>query len=493
MSLAAALVSLLSLAHAGAAGFERPVLAVLAEEPSDAELAKAEKGMELFESKRFADAADVFEELWRETGTARYLFNAAVARERLGHEAIAYVHLRRFLGASGLTEEEQSAGERRLRELLLRTSPLRVALSPPPPAGTTGSLVFTYEAGDRPPIEVDIRTFASRHQPGAVEINVEAGVWLVESRITGARPADGRVAVLEATPGAVTLNLTADVVPVQISVGPPDAIPGATLRWTPQAGGEATVIPASQAATLNLVPGVYTLEVTAPGYVTTTQRAVIGPRTEPLTVNLLPTEAIGDEPKKKKGNPVGLGLGITSGITGIAGVAILGVAASRFQDKSGAYQLAKPADVIATSDALRINLDVQERGAGLLGFGLGTATSAVLTMRRARPRAPWIEAGIGAGLAVIGGVTYGVAVRRSAASINAKDNWLVAPEGDAPELALGRPATILGAMVLGAGAGLVVGGVVKLAVGKRRKRENNLSLAPTFTGTSAQASLTGRF
>lgn len=507
MLAAPVLASLLSLAFAGASGLDPRIHALLAPEASVGELEDAERALQLFEARRFAAAAEAFEALWKSTGTARYVFNAAVARERMGHEAVAYAHLRRFLAAPGLSAEERSAGEIRLKDLLLRTTPLRVVLTPPPGGDAAGVVVILelIDKGDRPPIELDPALFGAKARPGVVEARVEAGTWRVRAQAPGARPVQEQVTVVFPDPAEVTLKLEPDAAPVEFTVGPPEAIAaGVMVRLTPAGGGEAQVISAAEALNrVEVAPGAYQVEASAPGFAVISQRAVFGPGTAPLGLVLQPAARADEGPSEKKPlNAVGITLGAVSGVTGIVGTAVMSAKARAYRIPEGAalsFLNAPGGQRRATSDALRENLQFQYASAGLLGAAASTAVSASLTTRgRQSRRDAWIEVGVGAGVALGGAVGVGLQFSAIDTRLDQHYYWLnhsinhqdLRRELKPTELDQYRHLGNLAAATLGAGTGLILGGTVKLL---SRRNPARVSLMGSRLPSGAQLVFRGRF
>ena len=219
----------LFLVFAGARGPANDMHSVEPAEVEDGEQARAKQAMDFFAARRFAEAAKAFEVLAVETAGARYLFNAAVARERLGHEARAYVHLRRFLAHEDLTANERRQGEQRLAALIERTVPLQVELTPSPEGGGLLTLNLLQGAGKRRPIEISIAEFALPGRPGFVELHVEAGTWFVHTEVPGTRPAEGQVTITYPDPGELRLSLETRspatiAVPLRLRVSPRAAL-----------------------------------------------------------------------------------------------------------------------------------------------------------------------------------------------------------------------------------------------------------------------------
>lgn len=159
---------------------------VAAPSPATDEGARATKALELYNQQRLLDAAVAFEGLWQDFRVPAYLFNAAIARERLGHEAQAYVHLRRFL-AEPVSADEQATAERRVQELKVRTIPLRIeVVGAPNPQNVSFAL---QKMPGEEAIKVEASLLTVPGAPGTYEIYVDAGSWLVSPVAPGSRAA----------------------------------------------------------------------------------------------------------------------------------------------------------------------------------------------------------------------------------------------------------------------------------------------------------------
>ena len=95
----------------------------------------------LYNERKYPEAAQAFEKLWTATGTSKYLFNAAMARELAGHESHAYLLLRRYLATPGLQTDEAERARGRLEALRRRAVAVRLVIVPEgTPIATAGLL-----------------------------------------------------------------------------------------------------------------------------------------------------------------------------------------------------------------------------------------------------------------------------------------------------------------------------------------------------------------
>ncbi len=466
-------------------------------EGEQAEQVLAEQAMSLFAERRFADAARAFEMLAVETSGARYLFNAAVARERLGHEARAYVHLRRFLANEDLTAKERRQGKTRLAELIERTVPLRIELMPPP--GGEGWLVLylLQGAGKRRPIEIRIAEFALPDRPGAVELQVEAGTWFVHTEVPGTRPAQGQVTITYPDSGVLTLNLeeiapATPEVPLSLTLSPRAVLSaGARARVLSADGEQIDVVPLTKPTTrLDLEPGRYQLQVSADGFATQTLEVSVEGREASVDVHL--SEQVRSPRQRRKHNPEMIVMGALGGVAWLSGVALLAPAAAKFPGLRDNYVDSPFGEGCGGALAgdyclLTKNLERQGAGAGLLGVAGGSALSMGLSLRRTRASA-WIEFGVGAAFALGGSVLLRPLAKRFPNAGVCKNDPTRCTEAAIDQHRLLAVTTGAG---LGFGGSLVVGGLMKVLL---RGREHRRPLASTYLSPSgAGVALSGRF
>ncbi len=494
MHLASTFVLLLAFAFAGVRSPAAAMSIVSPSEASVGEQALAKQAMSLFAESRFADAARAFEVLAVETSRARYLFNAAVARERLGHEARAYVHLRRFLANAGLSPSERSQGEERLAELIERTVPLRVDLTPSP-AGK-GVLIFYLLQGAgkrRLPIEIRVAEFGLRDRPDSIELHVEAGTWLVHAEVPGHHPAEGQLTITYPDSGVLALSLedtspATKEVQIRLRLSPPAALSaGASARVLTANDEVARVVPLSEPTTrFEIEPGSYQVHVSADGFATQTLELSVEGQEASVDVHL---DALS---RRRRQKPELIAMGVLGGVALVSGVALLAPTAPKFADLRDGY-VDNPFGDGCTSEPggiycqLTTNIVRQGAGAGFLGVTGGSALSMGLSTRRTRSSA-WIELGVGAAFALGGSIVLSENAKSFQVAKVCKDD----PASCTPfAIDRHRVLTVAAGAGLGFGGSLMVGGLMKVL---QRSHAGKRPQASTYTlPGGAGVSLSGRF
>lgn len=473
----------------------------------------------LFREQQYSGAAAEFERLWTERSVPKYLFNAAMAREMMGHELQAFVHLHAFLAVPGLPEAEIIRAQDRIRTLKARTIRLRVRVAPADlPAGT---LVLNARRRGGPeasasPSEVRLEpatlaALAVQGAPGAYDLPLEVGKWDLEFVGRGHEP--GRTSV-EAAPGpaypvVVQLERHSDTVNVTTEFMPAGALAaGVEVVLTGPAPATRQRVELSP-VTWRLKPGKWTLEANAPGY--ETQRRDFTAGAEPVRLQVQLTQ------KRLGGRRLALGLGVAGGVMVVTGAAVLGAAGGvwgKWRDEvlRRANAIAEPSSNLETNrgkldawttatSGLNKNWNGVNAGAGILGAGLGLWIGSITSLAPHTKRV-WIAeiafgTATGAGMLLIHNfvVVKGIYTHQANLKSAAKNQ---SDSGDLKELSDrlndDRRSGIGVDLLIGVGAGLVVGGVAGLlndrALIRRRAR---VGLTPYFHGNGAGLSLESRF
>lgn len=437
----------------------------------------------------------------------KYLFNAAMAREMMGHELQAFVHLNAFLAVPGLPEAEVIKAQDRIRALKERTIKLRVRVSPADlPAGT---LALDARRRGGPEVSANwsevrlepatLAALAVPGAPGAYDLPLELGLWDLEFAGRGYKL--GRTSV-QAAPGpaypvVVQLERLSDTVDVTTEFMPPAAL-AAGVEVVLQGPAPTTRQRVERSpVTLRLKPGAWTLEANAPGYETVRKDFTAGPEPVRLQVQLAP--------RRRDGRRLALGLGVAGGVIVVTGAAVLGVAGGnwggdrghreKLLDETAAY--AKTPSTGSdprwkdASDALDLNWYGANGGAGIMGAGLGLGLGALAIFAQSRRRVVIVQLTTGALAILGGGVAYAFVLKAQDKQRFALVGATRVPQaaGGAFEEMGARKSLkrryaegIASSLLIGVGAGLVVSGIIE-AVFERKKRVRapRASLRPYYT------------
>lgn len=475
----------------------------------------------LFREQQYPAAAAEFERLWTERSVPKHLFNAAMAREMMGHELQAFVHLHTFLAVPGLPEAEIVKAQDRIRALKERTIRLRVRVSPADlPAGTLALDARRRDGSEPSPSVSEVRlepatleTLAVPGAPGAYDLPLEVGQWDLEFAGRGYAP--GRASV-QAAPGpaypvVVQLERISDTVDVTTEFMPAAAVTaGVEVVLKGPAPATRQRVERSP-VTWRLRPGAWTLEASAPGYEATRKDFTAG--TEPVRLQVQLAQ------KRQDGRRLALGLGVAGGVMVVTGAVVLGVAGGKWMD-SGEEVLRK-ADAIAkpgsekaanqikldewgpaTTD-MRKDWDSMNVGAGLMGAGLGLWIGSV-TALTPRPRRAWIaEIAVGTATGAGGILIHSFVVVKNFAEHRRTLFNGARTSGTAYETVRknsisdfnGDHRSGLGlGLLIGAGAGLVIGGVTGLLQDRPFVRRRSITrVTPYYDARISGLSLTAAF
>lgn len=446
-----------------------------ASEPAAVSEGADEPAKTLFREQRYLEAAVEFERLWAEQRTPKYLFNAAMAREMLGHELQAFVHLQIFIGLPELAETEIIRAKDRIAGLRERTVKLRVRVAPADlPAGTLE--LNARRAGDptRPerPAEVHLdgatlAALAVSGAPGVYDLPLEVGCWELE--FTGRGYGPGRTSIQAmrgpASQIVVWLERLVDTVEVTAEFTPAAALV-AGIDVSLQGPAPATRKRVERSpVTWRLKPGAWTLEASAAGYEPVRRAFTAGTESLRLEVQLA------KGPRKDR--RLALGLGVAGGAMAVTGAIMLGVAWSNwgrwrddFQHRSAQLASATSDDDLAkrntawitASDGLTRHWRIMNTGAGTMGAGLGLGIAS-LTALAPRRRNLWI-AQIAVGTATTLGMSLAYQFGAGKPFVAAQSTFGRGQSGG--ELDPFRTRGVVFGLFLGVGAGLVVGGVAGL-------------------------------
>jgi hypothetical protein len=140
-----------------------------------AEAERSRCAREHYGAREYVTAARIFEELWRNTGAAKYLYNAAAAREAAGSDARALAHWLRYAAISEPSSTEQAEAEGRMSKLRARLITTTIEVTPAAALGPEAALSFERDLGG------EVETFdypvglLSGAQPGVFTVHLEPG------------------------------------------------------------------------------------------------------------------------------------------------------------------------------------------------------------------------------------------------------------------------------------------------------------------------------
>lgn len=466
----------------------------------------------MFREQRYPEAALEFERLWSEQGTPKYLFNAAMAREMMGHELQAFVHLQALVGLQGLPEAEITRAKDRIQGLRERTVKLRVRVAPADlPAG---SLELRARRGGGPeegaaPVEVHLdgtalATLAVPGAPGAYDLPVEVGRWELEFTSRGHGP--GRTSV-QATRGpasqiVVRLERLVDTVEVTAEFTPEAAlVAGLDVSLQGPAPEKVTRKRVEGSpVTWRLKPGAWTLEANAAGYEPVQRVFTVG--AEPVRVQVQLAQA------PRKGRRLALGLGVVGGVITISGVVALSMAVSEWGkvrkdhlDNTRGYFGVVDTTMLNEkwdkSDAALVkNWHKANAGAGVFGAGLGLGIGALATLAPRQRRVAIAQVAVGALAGLGGGIAYGFVIagyreQRLIKLAGATQNPWPTTADDGAEVNQARASLnkshvggIMSSVVLGMGAGFFVSGIAMLTfTANPRARARRAAVNPYYEAT----------
>lgn len=354
------------------------------------EAARSEEARQFYANQEYVRAAQAYELLYRDVSAAKYLFNAAAAREAAGHDAHAYVALQRYLDHPGLTADERARAEARLASLRNRTTAIQIRLTPTPrPSG----LAVVLSRADVEPLQLDSDALDALDRRGIIEIWAEVGTWMVEAEAPGHRKSQ---VSLESIAGASqTLELT--------------LAPALSVNRQAEAKGSVVVrigarklptdlsllfrrdsvllreIPTELESTWEIPTGTWYVGASSRDFVASPVPADVS-RDKPLTVSLALQRTTASKLK------LGIG-GASAGTLGVLGI-YLAV-------QSSSTELSRGPDSL---------LAMKFSAGASLGLALGFGAGAMIMHARKLSERTRISttAGVGAGLAACGGIILAV-------------------------------------------------------------------------------------
>lgn len=480
---------------------------VVAPAPATDESPRAIKALELYNQQRLLEAAVAFEGLWQDFRVPAYLFNAAIARERLGHEAQAYVHLRRFL-AEPVSSDEQATAARRVQELKVRTIPLRIEVTGAPSTQDISLVLQKMPAEEVIKVEGSLLTVPGA--PGIYEIFVDAGSWLVSPVTPGYRELKATADVQPGTPATLSFQMEPGLVPFSLVVEPPSALnAGVRVRIVAKSGGVPQEFQLGGRPTdWALAPGEYSVELTAPNFKPATieidlraGQAIPPILLQPAELSVAPTE-------KTSNRGLAIGFGVASAALLVGGGVTLGIAVPKYSaigaeyvEKSTTFAKTRPIETWHNQyRSLTRNLHGQAAGFALVGASLGGLVATALTPLKNRRRTTSAE--IGAGSAILIGSTIAYLVLRGqfVAKFRADEAYVkkTAQAGSGPsfttETLSSRTSGInAAAFFAGTGVSLLVTGLVERALQARRRPHNPIDVGATTFLNGGMVTVRGAF
>ena len=460
----------------------------------------------LYSERRYREAARAYEALWRDTGAAKYRFNAGMAREAAEHYGAALLHWQAYLASGSATAEERRMLEQRRTATSAQLGRVHVHVASvlPGPAMLTVDAPEAAPQGPRDAIELPV-------QPD-LDLALEPGAWSVTLQLAGHPP---RVARFDLSAGVASPTITLSLptptietpppptpvpVPVDLTltITPPRALArGIELQWssppaspvratqttatTPASSiGASQPQPARSASgtqtlsgntrspvTLRLPARANALRIRAPGFAEQTVALDLN-KNRQLDLRLRPDAA------EKARLGLSLGLGGTGLVLGAIGAGFIARGSAELAEQRRAGALPNCGTPERCSAAGSGALDLSS-GLALLGSGLGAGIVAATVGARAHDRALKLEAGLGAAM-FAGGLI-----------------WYIA-EIQGPYRLEHRARDHVAATVLGGGAGLLGAAVISLVTrrGVRHKHPAH-ALAPAFSPNSAGLIWNARF
>lgn len=484
-----------------------PAASALAVDPD----ARAEEAAELYAQRKYAEAAQILEELWLGVHEPRDLFNAGLARLAIGHRTHAIRYWEIYLAEPGIPEDGREQALARMKKAQAATTAALVRIAPSAVADVGATVLLTRVDDDsRPALSLELDPHAPEFSAGGRTIYLDPGKWQlkISAPTYGTSTRD-----LTIKPGAagfvleVVLATDPSFRHATFQIEPAEAVAaGATVTLQRLALGADPVpcpLDTSGKCGVRIEPGDWEVIVQAPGYQRHVEKFSLGAQpTSTFAVALAPTlvaptptpavpaaEAPPEGPAaptvpeivpKKTRIKLSAGL-ITSGIpvfiTGLA----LSVHGSNVYDE-------KKLTLIANGDLVPA-IRLRAAGSGLMGVAVGLWATGLTAEYDVKPWAWYTELGIGAAALVIGGTWSGITSARWNA--NATETLICNNNEGVDCFAAHR----LGAgFFVGLGVGTLFGATTGLIVQRMHLRKPaRIGFAPTFGAGQGGFVLQGRF
>ncbi len=493
--------------------------------------ARAEQAARLYSERKYAEAAEILEDLWASVHEPRDLFNAALARLALGQRAHAIHYWELYLLQPGVPADGREQAQLRLKKA--QASAVAVGLNLTPAATSEVGVTYTLartstDARDsRPPLVIELAAGAPEFSAGGRTVYLDAGKWQLTVEARGYRTAVQEIAIKNGQAGfpkEIVLGPDPMFRHASFQVDPAEAVSaGATVtlqRLTAAAQPVPCPLTTTGACSLKLEPGDWEVVVAAPGYQRYTEKVSLGAQpTASFAVALVPTvaaavkpvmpvmpvmpvvpavpgEAAGTpEPAKADATPavpakpdvvpkstrlkLSTGL-VASGIPIFIGGLALGVTGSNsYQDRS---------TMGASSDALLAPLRMRSAGMGLVGGAVGLWATGLTAEYDVKPVVWYAELGVGAAFLLTGAVWTGVGTRRWNNGTIDKFHC-----GNSDGIDCFASHRMGSSFFLGVGTAMVVGSALGILVQRKYLKKQRTALSPYFAGGGAGLLLQGRF
>lgn len=444
----------------------------------EAEAQRRDAARALYSARRYREAALAYEALWRDTGAAKYRFNAGMAREAAEHHGAALLHWQAYLASGSASAEERRMLEQRVSSTRAQLQRVQIRVEGPLPGPATLRVSAPERAPQGPRDAIELPAQAE------LDLSLEPGAWSVALELPDGPVTAGFELIAGSASPTVTLTVPTPPVAVRptppplapapvdltLTLGPPRALArGVTLRWS---GAPTAAAGATANASVQTLPRAATspLRLRVPAGTRTLRAAASGFADQTLDFDLATTRQLDLQLRRDHVERTRLGLGLGLGgaalVLGSVGAGFIARGAGELADLRRAGALPDCGTPERCSAATRGVLQLSS-GLALLGSGLGTGIVAGTAGLGARDRALKIEAGAGAAL-FVGGLIWYVAEIHGAYDLHdrARDH--------------------LAATVLGGGAGLLGAATISLVTRRLvHRRHRTHALTPALTPSSA--------
>lgn len=487
--------------------------------PTDAE-ARAEQAAALYGQRKYAEAAEMLEELWANVHEPRDLFNAGLARLALGHRAHAIRYWEIYLQQSGIPEDGREQAASRSKKAQAASTGVIVRVAPSTVAEFGATLVLTRvddEKDRRPPLTIELPARAPEFTSGGKTVYLDPGKWQlkISAPTYGTSTRD-----LTIKPGGAGFVLDVALASdpafrsATFQIEPSEAVAaGATVtlqRMVLNAEPVACPLDPAGKCALRIEPGDWEITVQAPGYQRHVEKITLGAQpTATFAVALAPSltpvptptpgtpgpaevatptptpeapppaPTVPERVPKKTRMKLSTGLivsGVPVFITGLA----ISVHGSNLYDE-------KKLTKVANGDLVPA-IRVRAAGSGLMGVAVGLWATGLTAEYDVKPWVWWTELGVGAAALLTGGVWAGV----TGARWNQNDiTSLVCNNNEGVDCFTAH--RLASGFFLGFGAGTIAGAATGLIVQRLHLRKRNVSLAPNFGVGHGGLVVQGRF
>lgn len=458
-------------------------------DPGTVEVERKEKlARGAYERDEYAVAAIAYEELWNKARVPKYLYNAGLAREGLGHSAHALALWRTYLQQE-ITPEERTKAEARVEMVKQHTTRTVVAVFPSKVAEVSGTLKYQYMGPQSTAQRVALTASAidvPRTAERALEIYLDPGTWeltFTPDDEIGKSYREAK-ATLNVVPGQATRDVQLGLAPVLAVVdvrivgerpwGDVDVV----FRDGMNIEGEEKLSVSGKSAQHKLRVGRWMFEVRRRGRGVLKGEFAVGNGGAPLAFKLVEDKKpLSADAKTRIG--LGVGLGGAGLVIGAVGVGLL------ISTQSQIEKLRQPPPEMRDTNAIATTNDLSSAGAGMVGATVGLWTGSVTGAIRPSARRAWlIEIGVGAPM-LVGGIIWHLA-----SGIAFADDI-----GDVENPKTGvRWPSVVGAGVAGVGAGLIGSGTTGLVVQRFKKNPTSrYSLHPITSSRLIGVQVVGRF